>query len=217
MKTICITILIYFFSWGMSNGQTFKIQYGRDWSKLKWYKNDEYTNYTETLNGNIFYLGVDFLNKKYFNLNTNVGYLQKQGEKSYIVYDDKYNARTINGKTSFEQITLNTKFIIKYPIKGKFIPFLGISPSVDFLISNSNVDDRISIVESNMFGLLLGGGINYCISKFQIGLNVDYCKYFSYFAHLESRPDPGMTGFAPPEDVKSQTILSSISIGYRIK
>jgi hypothetical protein len=69
MKTTCITILIYFLNIGMSNGQTFKMHYGRDWSILKWYIQDEYTDYTETLKGNVFYLGIDFLNKKYFNLN----------------------------------------------------------------------------------------------------------------------------------------------------
>ncbi len=215
MKTICITILIYFFTIGMSNGQTFKMQYGRDWSKLKWYLHDEYTDYTETLKGNVFYLGIDFFNKKYFNINTNVGYLQKQGEKSYVVYYSNYRTETINGKTSIEQISVNTKLIFKYPIRERWIPFLNIGPSVDFLISSSNEDDRISTVESNMFGLLLGGGINYCFSKFQIGLNVDYNKYFSYFAHLESLP--AGTAYAPPEEIKSQTIISSISIGYRIK
>ena len=178
MKTICITILIFFFTIGISNGQTFKFQYGRDWSKTQWYIEDEYTGYNETLNGNILYLGIDYLNKKYINLSTNVGYLQKRGEKSYEEYYDSYNTHTINGKTSIEQISLNTKLIFKYPIRDRWIPFLNIGPSVDFLISSSNEDDRISTVESNMFGLLLGGGINYCFSKFQIGINVDYSNIF---------------------------------------
>ena len=217
MKTISIATSIFLLTIAVSYGQTFKIQYGRDWSKLKWYIEDEFTGYEETLNGNIFYFGLDYLNKKYFNLNSNVGYLQKRGEKSYEEYYNENNTHTINGKTSFEQWSINTKLIFKYPIKEKWIPFLSIGPNIDFLASHSNEDDRISTVESKMFGLLFGGGIDYCISKFQVGINVDFCKYFSSFAHLESRPDPGMTGFTMPEEIKSQTIMAGITIGYRLK
>ena len=201
----------------MSYGQTLKIQYGRDWSFLKWYVHDEYSDYKETLNGNIFFFGIDYLNKKYYNLSTNIGYLQKHGEKSYEEYYDAHNTHIVNGKTVFSQISLNTKLIFRYPIKEKWIPYLSIGPSFDFLASHSNEDDRISSTKSKMFGLLLGGGINYCFSKIQIGLNLDYCNYFSTFASLESRPSPTMTGFLSPEEIRSHTIMSSITIGYKIK
>jgi hypothetical protein len=199
----------------VSNSQIVNIEYGRNWSKLKWYIEDKYANYQETLNGNVVYIGIDYLNKKYYHISTNIGYLQKKGEKSYEQYYDEHNTETIYGTTLLKQMTINTKIFLKYPIKEKWIPFLSIGPSIDVLLSTSNDRDRISSVEPNMFGILLGGGISYSISKYQIGLSFDYCKYFGNFAVWDAHPT--RTGFAPTEDIKSQTVIAGLNIGYRIK
>jgi len=218
MKTIVCTILtVLLFAIEMSYGQTIKIQYGRDWSELKWPIDGEYSDFKTSLNGNTLFLGIDYFNRKYFSLNSNIGYLQKHGEKSYDKYYDDQHASTVQAETSIEQLNINTKINLKYPIKEKLVPFLSLGLSYDYLLSDSHKEDRISNVEPGIFGLIIGGGAYYNISRIQIGFNIDYCTYFSNFGDLESHPSPGMTGFLPQEDIKSRAILAGVTIGYILK
>jgi hypothetical protein len=218
MKTVISTFLLALaLSTELTYGQTFKIQYGRDWSTLKWPKNGEYSIFKSSLNGNTFFFGIDYFNRKYFNLSSNIGYLQKQGTKSYDKYYDNTHTTLVQAVTSIEQLSINTKVNIKYPIKDKLVPFLCVGLCYDNLLSQSHKEDRISNAESGIFGLILGGGAYYKISRIQIGLNIDYSDYLSNFALLEERPSPGMTGFLPAEKIKSHTILLGVTFAYVIK
>jgi hypothetical protein len=218
MKTIICTIFsVLFFAINISYGQTIKIQYGRDWSELLWPMNGEYLDFRTSLKGNTLFVGVDYFNRKYFNLSSNIGYLQKNGEKSYKKNYDGQHTTIVQAETSIEQLSFNTKINLKYPIKEKLVPFLSAGLTYDYLLSHSHKEDRISNVETGLFGLISGGGVYYNISKFQIGFNIDYCIYFSNFAHLAARPSPGMTGFLMQEEIKSRSILAGVTIGYKLK
>ncbi|HLO59222.1 MAG TPA: outer membrane beta-barrel protein [Bacteroidales bacterium] len=218
MKNLNFFVLaILFFSFEISNSQTLKIQFGRDWSKLKWPTDGEYSDFKTSLNGNILFLGVDYFNGKYFNLSSNLGYLQRQGGKSYDKFIDDQHTTLVKSETSIDQLSLNIKFIIKYPVMERLTPFISIGPTYDYLISQSHKEDRITNIKSGIFGLILGGGAYYNISRFQIGLNIDYYIYLSNFGDLDSRPSPGMTGFLKSEDINARTLISSITLGYRIQ
>jgi hypothetical protein len=200
----------------LSFGQIVKIQYGKNWSKLKWYTEDKFSGYNETLSGNVFTFGIDYFNKKYFGFSTNISYLQKNGEKSYV--EGGPSPSIINGKTLIEQFSLNSKMNLRYPFKEKLISFIGIGPTYDFLLYHENEKDRISQIKSGIPGLVLGGGVYYFFStKIQLGLNTDYDFYFSNLADLKSRPSPDMTGFLSPEKIRSRTLRIELSFGYKLK
>jgi hypothetical protein len=218
MKTfICTSLTVIIFAIEMSYGQTIKIQYGRDWAKLKWPIDGEYSDFKTSLNGNTLFLGLDYFNRKYFNLNSNIGYLQKLGEKSYWKNYDGQHTTLVQAKTSIDQLSVNSKINFKYPIREKLIPFLSLGLSYDYLLSQSHTEDRISNIKSGMLGLILGVGTYYDISRFQVGFNIDYSIYFSNLAYLDARPSPGMGGFLSGENIKSHAIIASVTIGYKLK
>jgi hypothetical protein len=218
MKAIfCTIITVLLFTNENFYGQTIKIQYGRDWSQLKWPIDGEYSDFKTSLNGNTLFLGFDYFNRKYFNLNSNIGFLQKHGGKSYEKNYDGQHTTIVQSETSIKQLSINTKIYFKYPINEKLFPFLSLGLSYDYLLSQLHNEDRISNVEPIIYGLILGGGAYYNISRFQIGLNIDYNKYFSSFAILDPHPSSGMTGFLPLEDIKSHSFLASVTIGYILK
>ena len=63
--------------------QTLTIQGGTTFSRLKWFNggDSDFKRYEKTLIGYSGFVGVDYLEKKHFNLSTNAGFIRKGGKE----------------------------------------------------------------------------------------------------------------------------------------
>ena len=69
------------------NGQTIKIQGGTSISKLDWQNANQLNN--KKLIGHSVFAGLDYFDKQYFNLSSNIGLIRKGGE--YDIYPPPVN------------------------------------------------------------------------------------------------------------------------------
>jgi len=217
MKKIIIVIVGLLFT-QLTYGQIITIKAGTSFSKLEW-KLDKINldpPYKETLIGLSIFAGIDYLNKKYYNLSSSIGYIQRGGRGEIPLTNSQGNLTdsTITSKPGLNYFSFNTIIELKYPIKKNFIPFLCIGPRLDFLTSYSDHFDSIDdINELNniSYGLLIGGGIKYEFTKFQIGLRCDYYLDFDKVADW-----PQGTGVSGGE-ITTNTITTEVSFAYRLK
>ena len=214
MRKFILLFILLILAIKFCNGQNINIQAGKNWSNLKWENDDEIPGYTEKLKGGNIFLNLDYLNKKYFNLSSGVGFMHKSGETGYTYWRPGYGYETGYSKSDLCYFSVNTTFNIKYPV-WRVIPFLNIGPRMDYLISNKNESSRMGIVNSTVVGLILGGGLKYRISPIQIGLQFDYLINSGKIAKLPSRPT--YTGYYGEAQVYEHAALVEIIIGYKLK
>ena len=103
---------------------------------------------------------------------------------------------------------------IKYTIKKAYSPFISFGPRIDFLINNSSEFDEIKeadYLETTSLGFNFGGGLNYFISNFSIGIRADYYLELNEFAYWEDE--------APKREseISGKTFTINLSIGYKLK
>jgi hypothetical protein len=211
---IVLTIAVF------ANGQIVKIQGGTSISKLDWqFKGINVDSpWDETLIGYSIFAGIDYLDKSYFNLSSNIGMIRKGGQGAIPLMD--YGGKLIlnyTDKPTLDYLSLNTTIDFKYQIREAITPFIGFGPRFDYLLNNSrHFDELKKLGEFNdiSFGLILGGGLKYDISDFQFGFRVDYyfdfknCKTIAEWTIEET----GMGG-----KVSVNTFMLNLSIGYRLK
>ena len=171
--------------------------------------------YDETLIGFSILAGVDYLDKKYYNLSSNIGFIQKGG-KSTITFvtetpDPVFEDLEI-GKLNY--ISVNTLVDFKYPILDKVIPYLSIGPRIDYLVSYNDgfkTLNEINKLEKLNFGMLIGSGLKCNLDKWQLGLKADYCLNFNNIVEWSSS-DTNLGG-----SISDKTWLLNLTIGYRLK
>lgn len=188
MKRLTLFILSLTFT-SLAFGQTIKFQAGTTISKMNWelkgVKVDPF--YPETLVSYSVLAGIDYLEKKYFNLSSNLGFLRKGGKGEMVLTDENGvpTGEKIIEKPALDYLSINTLFEIKYPIKETFVPFIGAGPRIDYIINSSyHFDGLKEIDELNNVaaGLILGGGLKYELEKLQFGLRADYYLDFTKIA-----------------------------------
>lgn len=199
----------------LTNGQTVKIQTGTTLSKLDWQIGSlDLSPYNETLIGYSVFAGIDYFENKYFNLSSNLGFIQKGG-KGTITFTTE-TGEPIDEKTEkakLDYFTVNTTFDLKYPIKNKIIPFISVGPRFDYLVSYSSEFDGLNDIDALKkfnLGLILGGGIKYDLSKIQIGLRADYYLNFNKVADWLAQT--GNLG----GKVNDKTMTLNLTIGYKL-
>jgi len=213
-----VMIFIGFFSASLTYGQTLKIQAGTSISKLDWEldKINLKPPYKETLVGLSIFAGIDYLDRKYFNLSSNIGFLNRGG-KGEIPITDSTGTLTdqfVISKPTLNYLSINTVISLKYPIKESLFPFFNIGPRVDILTSYSEHFDGIKdINELNMvsFGLVTGVGLKYYFSKFHLGLCCDYYLDFNKVAVWPIRN--GISG----GQINVNTITTVVTFGYNLE
>jgi len=184
---------------GLSFGQVLKIQSGVSISSIDMQTSGSSTGLTKEnkrLVGYSFFVGMDYLQHKNFNLSSNIGMLRKGGES--MLYTNWGYGQGI--KATLDYLSLNTTCDFQFPIEDKVVPFISFGPRVDVLLN--------SISEYNTFnyGLLLGGGLKYPLSdKLQLGLRADYYLNFR---------DISKTGQA--RTVSDKTFTTNLVLGYRL-
>jgi opacity protein-like surface antigen len=211
-------IFIGLFLISMTFGQTLKIQAGSSLSKLDWEINSINLEppYNKTLLGYSIFAGLDYIDKKFFNLSSNIGFLSKGG-KGEITFTDENGVptgSTTTAKPTLNYISINTFIDIKYPIIEKISPFISIGPRFDYLVSYSKEFDGLNDIDALKkynFGLLLGGGVKYDLSKIQIGLRADY-----YLNFIKIGDWPAKNGNLGGK-VIDKTLTLNLTIGYKLK
>jgi len=184
---------------GLSFGQTLKIQSGVSISTIDMQTSGSSTNLTKEnkrLVAYSFFVGMDYLQHKNFNLSSNIGVLRKGGQS--MLYTNWGYGEGISA--SLDYLSLNTTCDFQFPIEDKITPFISFGPRVDVLLN------PISEYNSLNYGLLFGGGLKYDINKkLQLGLRADYYLNFK---------DISKTGQA--RTVSDKTFTTNLVLGYRL-
>jgi len=202
----------------LANGQTIKIQAGTSISNLDWkYKGITVDPiYKESLIGYSFFAGMDYFEKQYFNLSSNIGMLRKGGKGEVPLTDQngELTGQTITEKPTLDYLSINTTVDLKYPLKEKVFPFICFGPRLDYLFNNSKHFDelkKLNELKNTSIGLILGGGLKYDISNIQLGLRADYYLNFTKVADWPTQ-NTGTGG-----EVTVNTFTINLTIGYKLK
>ncbi len=205
MSHIC-TVIVTIISLSFCN--TITIQGGVSLSKLNWsVGNIENAFYNHRNRGYSFLVGVDYLDKHFFNLSSNIGIIRKGGMDSTANGD--MDGAISESSVALDYLTLNSAIDLKFPIKDAFFPFISIGPRFDFLVKESDEFDTILGMKKYSLGLLLGGGVKYSFTKIVIGMRLDYYLNFNDIANWE-RSTTNVGG-----DISDNTLTINMILGFK--
>lgn len=197
-------------------GQVLNLQTGASISKMDWQLNGlEYNFYNDYIFTPSLLVGLDYLNHKHYNLSSNIGFVQKGGEGFSLL--QRINGELIGTnkeKIKFNYFSINTLIDFKLPINERITPFISIGPRFDYLMSYSEQLEGLKNtgnLKIASYGLLLGGGIKYNLSRIQLGIRADY--YYNFTPVAEWEPFEHNTGGV----VKNNTFTLNLIIGYSLK
>lgn len=206
LKLLAITLLFACFSYG----QTIKIQTGVSVSNLDWKFNSQYQMFEqENFIGVPVFIGLDYFEKKYFNLSTNFGYIKKGGEVTLKAKPKPFTPGLVDAgevlpdkglRSYLNYLSLNTTFDFNYPFNIGITPFVGVGPRIDFLLTDESFYNKYN------YGLLMGGGVKYDINKLRVGLRFDYYLNFNDLFKTEQYGT-----------LNDRTFTTNLIIGYRLK
>ncbi len=161
-------------------------------------------------------LGIEYLNFKYFNLSSGLGFIQKGGKDSIMVTgvlgEDGSMAEF---KIMLNYLTINTVVKLKVPIKNFITPYIIIGPRLDYLISYKEdlifikQFDEIGKVNKFIYGFITGAGININIRKIQVGVVFDY--YFNFNKLVDYTADKGVRN-----KISDRTVALNLLVGYKL-
>ena len=163
-----------------SHGQIIFLKLGPAVSKIYEQNTDDYiSGHGENIIGFTAMAGVNYLNFKYFNLSTGIGYIQKGGTVTQPIYGNDPTWHKETARLNF--LTINTTVNLKIPIIKLIEPYIFVGPRLDYLFSYSEKNGHIFRDFDNdkklnkvIYGILLGGGINFKVKRFQFGFGFDY-------------------------------------------
>lgn len=199
------------------NGQTIKIQGGTSISKLDWVPKGLNLDpvYHEAIISYSIFGGFDFLEKQYSNLSSSIGMIRKGGKSEFPVYDQNLELiGQIMQKPFLDYLSINTTIDLKYELIKAISPFLSFGPRFDYIINSSNHFDSlkdINELKKSTFGLILGVGLRYDLSKFHLGLRSDYYYDFTKIA------DWTIDNTAIGGEVTANTYTINLTLGYRLR
>jgi opacity protein-like surface antigen len=206
---LAITIFVH--------GQTVKIQAGTSISNLDYkLKGIDVAFFEKPLIGYSLFAGIDYFDKQYFNLSSNMGMIRKGGKADIPLMDIGVNVLAdLTEKATLDYLSINTTMDFKYPVKETISPFISFGPRFDYLLHSSRFFDTLSevaAIKKSSFGLILGGGLKYDLSNLQFGLRADYYLDFSKKIADWTFDNPGTGG-----SISVNTFTINLTIGYRLK
>lgn len=215
MKRIGIPLLLIVFG-AFAHAQTFNIQAGTSISKLNWELSALNTKsiYNKTLLSYSALVGVNYIDKKYFNLSSNIGLIKRGGKANRYLNDSggKLTGEVITEKPALDYLTFNTTIDLKYPLNEKLVSFISCGPRIDYLLNSSNHFDILSNMnelEDVLLGALIGGGVRYTKSNMQYGFRVDY------YADLTNPAEWTVENVSGK--VSLNTLTVNCTVGYKLK
>lgn len=149
-KLVCLIGLICLFCSERVFSQVIKIENGVSFSKMN-------------LPGNVFHdnlsmysmnVGCDYLERKWYFLSSEIGYVRKGGAENAVYIDDPSDLRAIHLKNTLDYITINASFNVKYNL-GDLICMLELPPR---LIFSSKTDSNRMLqkrIKTKKFFLLI--------------------------------------------------------------
>ena len=157
---------------------------------------------------------IDYLDKQYFNLSSNIGVIRKGGKEKFLIADEfGFPLPKLIEKATLDYLSINTTIDFKYRIKETIFPYISFGPRFDYLLRSKHFDalKESDILKNTSIGLILGGGLKYEISNLQFGLRADYFLDFTKVADwtVENSGNVGK--------ISVNTFTISLSIGYRLK
>ncbi|HET6559679.1 MAG TPA: hypothetical protein VFG54_20305 [Prolixibacteraceae bacterium] len=191
-----------------------KIQSGPSISNLEWsIDNFVPRGNNEYLLGKSAFIGVDYLNRRYFNLSTNVGYLQK-GDRSEVAYtvSEGNTMELPMMEAKFEYLSANTMAEIKYPLMRILVPYISVGPRFDFMISYPEELSFIKEIEEitpYSYGFNLGGGVKLDFRSLQLGVRSDYYLNLAKIANWVSASNSDSW-------IEDKTLLINFTLGYKL-
>jgi len=212
-KFICVFTLLLVYS--ISFGQIVKVQTGTSFSHLDWEIGSASFGYDNNIVGHSLFLGVDYYNKKHFNLSSNIGVIKKGGkEKVYFTDNSGVVINSNTEKALLEYLSVYTIVDFKYPENDKLSPFISAGPRLDILIDyNKHFDslDQLGDLNKLSVGFILGGGVKYQLNKLEVGFRIDYYLNLNKVADWPAETNR-LSG-----SVSDRTFTTNFTIGYRIK
>jgi len=172
--------------------------------------------YNQTVTGINVLVGIDYLNLKYFNLSSNIGFIQKRGK-------DSIQVATSNGeiegkrlmKNQLNYLTINTTANLKLPIKDFVIPYLFVGPRVDYLVSYKESADFIKQFDDwgklnkLVYGVIAGVGLDFKIKRFFVGAVFNY--YFNFNKIVDDTSDNNVSN-----KIIDKAFAVNLKVGYKL-
>lgn len=198
-----------------SFGQTLNVQTGPTFSSLDW--NNDATSlsyYNDMMIGYSFFVGLDYLDAKYYNLSSNFGMVRKGGKEPFLsieYFGDPGVVKNIYAKMDY--LSVNTLIDLKYPISDKISPYISLGPRIDYLVGFSNELDNLTGKDDlNLlqYGFVLGGGLKYNLRKLQVGIHADY------YLNLNNAANWSVTSAHYKGKISDKTVVLNLSIGYKL-
>ena len=200
-------------------GQTFNLQIGPSFSKSNWENimMSQHSLLDDNVIGTNVSLGMEYWDHTYFNLSSNLGYIQKGGKDSIqLIFGPPEPIPLSPYKLKLNYLTVNTCIIVKIPVRDAIFPYLLAGPRIDYLVSYKedvpvikNYED-IGKVNYFIYGFITGIGINYKLDKIQLGI------VFNYFINLNNLVDFKWTNAGPIRKVSDNTFVLNFQIGYKL-
>lgn len=204
----------------ISTGQNVQFAVGASVSKLDWqfnYNAQEFERfYLAPITGLAADLNVEYFEKRWFSLSSNIGYFQSGGE---ISSDEVHNNWVINEtKNSANNFSVGTNFNV-IPINKTIQVMAGIGPRLDFLIPTKNtamsVQDQLRKLQ---FGITGDLGLYYKFDKIKVGLNASYLKRFGKL--IDTEPTNSNNWWEPQKlgiDAQDQWIITGqFVVGFQL-
>ncbi len=168
------------------HSQTICVQAGPSFSQLNFSitgaTNFLYENRIIATNAQV---GMEYLNKKHFNLSSYFGYIIKGGADSLWHGDlNSFVGEMQYDKALLTYLTVNTGINFKWPLSKVIMPNISASPRLDYLVSwndeaffvdHSSIRDHFNKI---IYGVNMGIGIDFIFGKF--GLGIVFTNYFNF-------------------------------------
>ena len=207
MKRIALLTVIILATLPLS-AQVIKLDVGTSFSQMQ--DDTPMHNFSNTLISNSLAFGVDWLERDWFYLSSEIGYLNTGGVDRIDIMDGSgLPIEEVDWRLQRHNIHLNTTFRGKLGYK-KFHAYLGIGPKVDIPVY-TDVDtfgdnSSLSFVKNEvMFGLKAEVGVAYNFNDVRVGLN---------FAYL---PDLTRQASYLNQTTRNDTFKLGIMVGYILK
>lgn len=209
-----LLLIIAFLGIHSTYGQVIRLQGGPSVSNLEWsVENIRRLGPDEIFIGKSAFIGLDYLNSRYFNLSTNIGYLQK-GDRSDIAYINDEEVMVFRGlEAVFDFFSLNTLAEFKLPIKQQFIPYISLGPRIEYLqayTKDFSFIEQMDELPNYAYGFNLGAGFRLDFRRLQVGIRTDYYLKTAKMAEWDSDGEE-------KEWIDDTTFLVNLTIGYKLR
>ncbi|MDR0430000.1 MAG: outer membrane beta-barrel protein [Tannerellaceae bacterium] len=150
-----------------------------------------------------FSLSYEYFKKKYFELSSEMAYIQKGGKENDFIINDNNNMISYTEiKEKFDYLNLNSTFRFKYPFFNNYV-YIGFGPKIDILLSDNKLNHYKYTLNRILFGFKPEIGFSQNLNKkINVGLN------FSYLWNI------GKVGKSEYSDLHNTYYSINFSIGY---